>query len=169
METDNRRASVAGRTGRRATFVSLGCVAALLVIAGCGGASPSQQQIGTQSGRKLVQFEKAVSPKTSVAPTLNGLVRLFNDWASGGYDFRALGLNVKGPSKPLSEQARRAAAAVALQYLRQAKDRSGAPINSGYLLAVKERGLAYRCKAYGKPPTAACRTSQWDTWQYGGH
>ena len=158
-----------GRSMQRVSLALLGGGAALLVIAGCGGTSPGQQQIGTRSGRKLVQFEKAVAPKGSVAPSLNRLVGLFNDWASGGYVFQALGLNVKGPSKPLSPQARRAAAAVALQYLRQARDRSGAPINSGYLLAVKEKGLAYRCKAYGKPPTPSCRTSHWQTWQYGGH
>jgi hypothetical protein len=146
-------------------------IAALVAVAGCGSSGPNQQEVGTRSGQDFVRIWN--NPDLKV-PTLTPFVTNFNAWAAGqlrGNDLvlqyaRSVGMTGDpAPSKPLSPEARKAAAAVALQYVQHATSTKYGPLNGGYVVAYSGQKLVFRCKAPGDPPSDLCKSPQWQSWQ----
>lgn len=154
--------------------VALGVAAAAAVTAGCGSGSPNQKSIGTHVGQDFVRIDQAFERRPGTVPTLSAFVANFNSWVSGEASGKDIQQDVKtagfrtdpAPSKPLSSEAREAAAAVVLRYVGRTATKYG-PLDGGYLVDFHHGQLAFRCKSRGNPPSDVCKTSHWQQWQYG--
>ena len=164
-----------GRTCRPPPWVRVPCLLVVCgVLAGCGGSA--QAQLGKRAGQDWVRIQEAFVKRPGTVPLMFGLATSFNSWVEGSghgkdnpEDVHAAGFKRDpAPSRPLPPEARRAAAAVAIQYLeRHAGPPEYGPLTGGYLIAFREQKLEYRCKSPWHPPSYRCQGAHWYGWQSG--
>jgi hypothetical protein len=162
-----------GDANRRPIASLFGALAAVLGIAGCGSSGPSQQQLGAKVGRDFVRIQQSFVARPGTVPTVIEFVGNFNGWISGSAAGRDIPEDVKSagfatdpaPTRPLSRDARKVAAAIALQYLQHASSTKYGPLSGGYLVALRRDALEFRCKAPGVPPSDLCKGAGWQAWQ----
>jgi hypothetical protein len=139
------------------------------------GGNSQQQQLGITVGQDFVRVTQAFMRRPGTVPTLVALVSLFNAWISGNahgkdisQDVTAAGFSSDpAPETPLSPEAGRAAAAVAIPYLGRASSSKYGSVDGGYVLGFHNQKLEFRCKARGNPPTDQCKGPSWSAWQSG--
>lgn len=159
---------------KRVVLVLMSVVLAAALLAACGDQA-GQEQFGTRIGHDWVRIQEAFVKRPRTVPWMFSLATSFNFWLEGiahgkdaPVDVQAAGFKRDpAPSEPLSPEARRAAAAVAIAYLEHHSVPKYGSLTGGYLIAFREQKLEYRCKSPRHPPAYRCNGAHWEGWQSG--